>query len=130
MSANPQLHTDHGAVDVSLPAGEDLTAKQYFFVKVVSGEIVFAGANEKSLGILQNAPDDGEVASVRIQGISKLKLAEGVTFGKYLTPTSTGAGEVVDAANEEVGARSLGTYDTGDIGEVQLMQFKCSASDA
>lgn len=127
---NPTLQVDYGQIDVSLPAGEDLTGKQYYFVKITNGEVVLAGANEKSLGILQNAPDDGEIASVRVQGISKLKVSEGVTFGKYLTPTSTGEGEVVDAADEEVGARALGTYNTDDIAEVQLMQFKCSASDA
>ncbi len=53
-------------------AGADLRTKQYYAVKQNSdGEVVLAGAGEKALGILQNAPNENQAATVAVAGISK-----------------------------------------------------------
>lgn len=130
--ATTSMITDMGAIDVSMPASGDLSTFQYHAVKVDgSNEIASSGANEKSLGILQNKPTaQGDVARVRIQGISKAKVSEGVTFGQFLTPNASAELEVVDAANEEYCARALGAYATDDFAEVQLTFGEAVGTDA
>ena len=130
--ATGRFLTDMGAIDVSLEASGDLSAIQYYAVKLDANfRAVVAGANEKTLGILQNIPAAlGEAARVRIQGVSLAKVSEAVSLGKFLTPTSAGELEVCDAANEEYLARALGTFTTDDLAEVLLAFGEVTASDA
>ena len=130
--AQGSILTDMGAIDVSLPAAADLSAKQYFAMKVdTSGDCAVAGANEKCLGILQNKPSAaGETARVRVQGISKAIVTETTAFGNFLTPTSTGELEICDAANEEYVARAMGINADNDQAEVLLAFGEVTASDA
>lgn len=133
--ATGSFQTEEGKIDISKEAGADLSAKQYYAVKrdASTGKIVLAGANEKALGILQNAPESGETAQVRIQGVSLAKLEEGGTllFGKFLTPTTNGTLEVCDAAGEEFIAKLL-IHDaaTGDLAEVLVIHGEVEATDA
>lgn len=58
-----------------LLAGENLAAKQFYFVKLAStaGEVVVCNATtDVALGVLQNAPADGEPAEVRAVGVTKV----------------------------------------------------------
>lgn len=97
-----------GALDITLKAGEALTAKQYYFVKLdANGDVVACDLNGVSIGILQNIPAIGKAARVRVLGTSKLVMGEACDEGKALTSTATGVGEVVDAADEYAGAISL-----------------------
>lgn len=129
--ATGTILTDMGAIDVSLVAASDLSSKQYFAMKVdTSNECEQAGANEKVLGILQNAPEAGETARVRIQGVTKIIPTETLAFGNFLTPTATGELEICDAANEEFCARSLGIYVDGDQAEALIAFGEVTASDA
>ena len=60
---------------ITLKAGADLSAKQYFFVKIdTDGDVVLAGDGQNAIGILQNAPASGEAASVAISGVSKIVI--------------------------------------------------------
>jgi hypothetical protein len=129
------LITNEGAIDLSRPTQADLSALQYHNVKHSTAELVVAcGLNEAPLGILQNAPTGSATAEatavVRIQGVSKLKIAEAVAFGDRLTSTAASKGEVVDAADEEICARTLTSGDTDDLVAVQLMFGKSHSSDA
>lgn len=55
-----------------LVAAEDLTAKQYCWVKLTEYNQVsaFDADTDKPIGVLQNAPDTGETAEVMFDGIS------------------------------------------------------------
>jgi len=132
--ADITLVTDEGKIDLSRPTNSDLSALQYHFVKLdTSEEVVACGANEKPLGILQNAPDGSsteKTAVVRIQGVSKLKLNEAVAFGKFLTCTAASKGEVADAAGEEYGAKALTSGDYGDLVAVLICHGEVEATDA
>lgn len=135
MAKTDSFYTEAGAVDISLPTAANLSALQYFFVKrdATTGKVVACGANEKPLGILQNAPNGSSkdaVAHVRISGVSKLKIAETVTFGKFLTATSASKGEVCDAAGEEYGAKALCDGDADDLITVFVCHGEVEASDA
>lgn len=121
--------------DLTFQCETDLSAKQYHFVKLDSSEkVVAAGANDKTLGILQNVPNGSSTAPamavVRVLGFSKLKLAETVAFGNFLTPTSTATGEVCDAAGEEFGARALTSGEASDLALVELCHGEVEATDA
>lgn len=81
---------------ISLPAGADLSAKQFRAVKVnSSAQAVVAGAGEFAIGILQNKPGSGQAASIVFGGVSKAILGGNVTAGATVTADSTGA--LVDA---------------------------------
>lgn len=128
------LVTEQGAIDMSFPTDSDLSAAQYYVVKLSTAELVeLAGANEKALGVLQNAPDGSTnraVATVRISGVSKVKAAETLAFGQFLAPTSEGKAEVCDAANEEFFGKSLTSADTNDLALCLLGMGEVTASDA
>lgn len=114
--------------DISRPTAADLSALQYTVVKHNTSEkVVACGANEKSLGILQNKPDGSTneaTAHVRTGGLSLLKIAEAVVQGNYLTCTAAGLGEVADAANEEIVAKALTSGDANDLILVKITEGK------
>ena len=99
--ATEQLVRNH---ILSKIAGEDLTAHQYRAVTLdSSGEVVACTAGAPALGILQNAPDEDEVAEVAIGGESKVE-AGGVwalTAGLVLL-TPGAAGKIVEAGTGDV----------------------------
>jgi len=135
MAKTDSFVTNAGAIDISLPSDADLSSLQYRFVKrdATDGKVVACGANEKPLGILQNAPNGSSadaVAVVRISGVSKLKIAETVTFGKFLTSTSSSTGEVCDAAGEEYGAKALCDGSADDLITVLVCHGEAEATDA
>jgi len=132
--ADRTVSTEEGKIDLSFPTNTDLSALQYYFVKLDSSEeVVACGANEKPLGILQNAPDGSsteKTATVRVQGVSQLKVAETVAFGNFLTSTSASKGEVADAAHEEYGAKALTSADADDLASVLICFGEVTATDA
>ncbi len=85
-------------LDFSFKAAEDLSGYQYHFVKIdTSGKAALLDAvDEFPDGVLQNAPKEGEEATVRILGISKVvanaSLDEG-TFVKALYSAGSDCGK-------------------------------------
>ena len=113
----------------------DHSSYQYRFVKIGTDEkhIAIAGANGKSIGIQMSsdcdtAEDAAEVAL--IGGGALLKINETVTAGQYLTSTSTGLGEVADAAGEHVGAIAMDDGVQNDVIAVEVVCFEAYNSDA
>ena len=128
------LVSEDGKIEVSRPTNSNLSALQYHFVRLdTSEEVVACGLNEKPLGILQDAPNGSsteKVATVRIQGMSKLSIAETVVFGNFLTSTAASKGEVCDAAGEEYGAKALTSGESGDLIAVLIAHGEVEATDA
>lgn len=80
-------------VQISIPAGADLSAIQFQGVKLNStGQaIVVASAQEVFIGFLQNKPDAaGKAALVAVAGRAKVKAGAAVTIGDVLEADSTG----------------------------------------
>jgi len=106
---------------------------QFSFVKygTDTDHVAQAGANEKCRGIAMTAATAAEdkVEVALPGGGGKLKLAETVVGGNYLTSTAAGLGEVVDAADEPVGARAENGGVANDVIAVEVLDFKASASD-
>lgn len=80
------------ALRITLPAGADLSAKQYYFVKVnTSGEAVLcAAATDRPIGVLQNTPESGEEASVLVVGGTKVVSSASIDEGALIGTASTG----------------------------------------
>lgn len=93
---------------VTLAAGEDLSAKQWRFVKLnTSGEVVLCGAGEQAIGVLCNKPTSGQAAEVQIGGIAKVEADAAVTAGDKLMSSADGQAATKTGTNNELGmARS------------------------
>jgi hypothetical protein len=75
-------------------AGESFAAKQYYVCKVgtTAQEVKVAGtaATDLVIGVIQNDPADGGEAEVACMGVAKAAAETGITYGDYLTTSSTG----------------------------------------
>jgi hypothetical protein len=134
--ANPTgILTDPKSMTVRIDT--DLASKEYHFVNFdVTDDNVVNLAVDQSLPpyILLEGYDGsaGErVGSVALPGsITKLKLGEAVTSGKFLVPTASGTGEIADSAGERYGAIALENGASGDIIRVVVAIGEVEASDA
>jgi hypothetical protein len=80
----------------SLPAGADLTGKQFHAVVVnSSGNAAAAAANALAVGILQNKPTTGQPATICYDGVSKAAIGATVVAGAKLA--SDAAGKLITA---------------------------------
>lgn len=80
------------SVKITLPAAADLSAKQYYFVKInTSGQAALcAAATDKPIGVLQNAPTSGQAAEVLVVGASKVVASASIDEGVAIGTASTG----------------------------------------
>jgi hypothetical protein len=78
-------------ISVTIPAGADLRTHQFKFVSVNSdGNVVLTANNALAHGVLQNAPNTGEAATVAISGIVKVKCDGVVTRGGQVSSAANG----------------------------------------
>jgi len=83
-------------------AAADLSAKQYYFVKITADNTVnvCAAVTDIPIGVLQNAPASGEAASVMLYGISKVSANEAVAVGSNIGTGDDGQADVVAAGTD------------------------------
>lgn len=122
------MSKEYDGRDISFLAGEDLSAMQYRFVHQAADESVdmLDSAAEWPVGILQNAPESGEVAVVRVDGTSKLVMNAAVSVGtllkaEYVAADDNGKGDAVDTNGDNIRAfciKASGAED--DVGAVVL----------
>ena len=76
---------------ISIPAGADLSAKQYHLVKLSSGTVVACSAlTDIPIGVLQNAPTSGKTAEVAVFGITKMVAGGALSVGALIGTTTAG----------------------------------------
>jgi hypothetical protein len=76
---------------VSMKAAGDLSAKQYYFVKVTAANSVnVAGDGELAHGVLQDKPASGEMGSVAISGITMIKCGGTISAGGLVSSDASG----------------------------------------
>jgi len=120
---------EFGGIDISFTAAEDLSAMQYRFVHQASDTTVdmVDSGTEIPVGVLQNAPESGEVAVVRVTGTSKLVMNAAVTVGtllkcEYVGASDNGKGDAADTNGDY--ARAMCIMASGaedDVGAVVLL---------
>ena len=116
-----------GALDVSFKAGADLSEKQYHLVKMSDSQTVNVPTADAStdvvIGVLQNKPESGEAAVVRVLGTSKVIVDASLTTVGSLVGVGTPAGyaTIADANKDIVIGVLLETASAaGDIVEILL----------
>ena len=111
----------------SYPAAEDLSADQYKFIVLDSGKVRRPNSGtEVPLGILQNAPIQGQAAVVMEVGRSKLQMNGVITPGtfvglEYVDAVDAGKGRDVSASLGYARAMCVEGADAeDDVGSVLL----------
>ena len=114
-------------VDIVLKAAADLSAKQYYFVKVTADRTVnvCAAATDIPIGVLQNKPAAANRAAVvRVVGSTKLSANEAITVGWLLGTSADGQADRkipgTDITEYTVGQALEGTGAAGDIFEAAV----------
>jgi hypothetical protein len=107
-------------ISVTIPAGADLRTHQFKFVSVNSGgRVELTGNNALAHGVLQNAPNTGEAATVAISGIVKVKCDGVVTRGGQVASAAGGVAKNPATASSRLGVALA----TGAAGAVIPMLF-------
>lgn len=115
------MATQDNMTVVTLEAGADLSAKQFFFVSVAAdGQIDPTGDGLIAAGVLQDAPAAaGRAAAVAIAGKVKVLCGAAVTRGGPVASNADGK-----AANATTGEIILGTaLETGASGRIIEILF-------
>lgn len=122
----------------SMEAGADLSAKQFYFVKLDSAGkvVVCAAVTDKPIGILQNNPVSSQEALVMMDGISKVSADAALAIDDLVGPAADGQAAVyvpgTDTTKYIVG-RVLGGTGTasgaggaaGAVDELATVAFSC-----
>lgn len=101
------MATQSNGVDFTLLAAADLRTKQFHFVKVDSnGKAALAALGENAIGVLQNKPNTGEAATIRVSGRSKVVADAAIAAGALLKSSA-------DAQAATAAAATTNTSDAG-----------------
>ncbi len=104
-------------------AAADLSGYQYRFVTLSSNQVNIADSTaDKAYGILQNRPESGEVASVKVEGESKLDCTStsGLSVDQYVAPAATGKGMAAPSTSYPRGVVVGPTTDATSLCVVEL----------
>ena len=117
------------ATRITLEAGEDLSAKQYYFVKISSGKAVAcSAATDVPIGVLQNDPASGEEASIVVVGGTKIVSSASIAAGIKIGTNNAGKADAkvagTDTTEYTVGQVILGA---GADGEVLTAVVNCAS---
>lgn len=88
----------------SLLAAADLSSKRHYLVKVSAANAVnLAGAGETAIGVLDNAPESGEVCKVLVGVVCPVVAGEAIAAGDDIAPDATGRARVALSTDHVVG---------------------------
>lgn len=113
----------------SYPAGGDLSAGQFKFVKLnSSGQVVLCTAvTDRPIGVLQNKPSaTGRAATVCVAGRTKISADEALAIGDVIG-TSTDAQAQVVVTGTETTVYAVGQVIEGvaNAGEIASAEINC-----
>lgn len=116
------MATEVPGYSVSVPAGADLSTSQYKFVKLnTSGQaIAIAAITDTPLGILQNKPLSGEMATVLVYGISKAQADVALTAADPVATSIDGQASNTGASARRVGQVIKGAAAAGNLATVLI----------
>jgi len=103
----------NSAVKASFTAGENLSAKQYHFVKIDNGTgdlVAVSGATDRPIGVLQNAPTSGQIAEVTIVGGTKIKAGGSASAGQACFASASATAVTLAFGTTASAAYSVGTF--------------------
>lgn len=104
------------------PAGADLSAKQYYIVKLdgSANYVLASAATDKLSGVLMNKPESGETALVYSRGKAPVIAGGNIAIGDRLT--SDGSGKAIATTTEDniVLGEALQAASANEIFEAQI----------
>ncbi len=110
---------DGTGVDITLPAGADMSSHQYKCVTLDSSGYATVSSNATAaiIGVLQNKPGAaGRAARVRISGLSLFKFGAAVVAGNMIAAMNDGTGQTTTTdGNAVVGMALVGVGASADI---------------
>ncbi len=132
------MATEVKVLDLSWPAAEGLSDDQYKFVVLNSSGLVRRpdSASEVCIGILQNAPESGEAAQVRVLGKSKVWASAAIGIGTFIGPeyvSAADAGKAQDNSGALAYARAVMVEASGaedDLGSCLILGMCPAITDA
>ena len=113
---------------ISLTAGADLSAKQYYFVSVDSAEKAqLTVDNGNAIGVLQNKPTLGQSADIMIDGVSKFVGGGALPAGTVIGSNAFGKAKTAVAATYTAGTV---IKDPGADGQIGTMVIQHGGKEA
>ena len=117
-----------GVLDKTFIAGEDLSSAQYYFVYISADQTVSlcTTSHLDAIGVLQNDPESGQEAVVRMIGTSKVKFGDAVAVGTRVISTTAGKADglgSLSATEQIVLGITLEAAANGDIAEIFLLPY-------
>ena len=102
-------------------AAADLRSHQYrFMVLNSSGRAAVPGAGNRVFGVLQNAPNSGEAATIMEEGISKVVASAAIAAGAAVATTNDGRAVTAATGNNVAGQAQTAAGGAGEIIAVQI----------
>ncbi|MBU0598781.1 hypothetical protein KKF61_07415 [Patescibacteria group bacterium] len=110
----------------SFEAAADLSAKQFYFVKLSANRTVNVptAITDIPIGVLQNKPASGEAAEVMVIGRSKVSADETLTAGQLIGTSVDGQAALVEAGDTTVYRAGQVTIGAG-AGEIAEAIINC-----
>ncbi len=83
-------------------AGADLSALQYYYVKLSTTDtvVVCAAATDVPIGVLQNAPTSGQAAEIMVTGITKVNSNAALSIGNLIGTAADGQADAKTAGTD------------------------------
>ena len=120
----------NAAVKTTFTAGEDLSAKQFHFVKIDNGDghvVAVSGATDRPIGVLQNAPTAGQAAEVTIVGGTKVECGGSASFGQPLFSSASATAVTLAFGTTASAAYSVGTFiESAAAGAIAAAVIDCA----
>lgn len=113
--------------DVTFLAGEDLSAKRYYIVKMSANGAVVAcsAATDVPVGILQTGAPSGKEVLVRVIGHSKVVAGDGLSAGNVISTTNAGKAQAItvgtDTTRYILGIVTHGAGADGNVAECVIL---------
>lgn len=118
------MSTQVGAINKTFKSATDLSAKQYYIVKLSALDTVAlaAAGTDAVIGTIQNVPVSSGLVEVAVGGgTAKVKLGSGgATRGAHLTSDASGTAVVTTTDGDQVIGRALQAGSEGDVIEYQI----------
>lgn len=115
------MATENALQTRSYPAGSDLSASQYCFVKITGGQLAVASAGSgDAVGILQDKPTaSGRAGAFAYGGTSKVLAGGTFSAGDAITSDSSGRAVSVQSGDDTLG-KAMADGSSGIITSILL----------
>lgn len=112
------MATQEQVVNITLPAGADLTAAQYLFAAVdSSGNAVLCGDGGNGIGVIQTPAPAGKAVTIQVAGVTKVKGGGDFSPGAIVSSGAAGVANAGASADYSLGI----ALDTGASGRISTI---------